>query len=322
MSDPLVSVVIATWNRRDTLRDTLNHFRDQSYPRIEMVVVDNGSVDGTAEMVEREFPAVRLVKLSENIGIAGYNRGMELAQGEIVVVVDNDSYLAPGGIERIVTKFRDGGPQLAVVSCEIVLAPQNVIYEWYQGAVDRDHPPQEGYKTHLFIGAGAGIRKSVLEEVGYYPEEFFMYMNEVDLCTRIIGAGYEIRYFPDVVALHEVAPGARSKARSRLLSFRNIVWYYWKHFPIYVALGRCLVRVPFDVFEMAVKGVGPRAIWGGLVETFGGLPSILRHRKPIPRRYVSEALGHRGEIANLIAYTREMLKRHSRLRARTSTPTP
>ncbi len=303
----MVSIVIATWNRKDVLRETLTHYQHQSYHNIEILVIDNGSSDDTVEMLKREFPSVRIITLDHNTGVKAYNVGMRSAKGEIIVVSDNDSYLEPTGVEKIVQRFQHGSPQLAVVACEIAYVPQRIIYEWYYHPVDKNSPKPDGYPAHLYIGAGAAIKRRVLEQVGYYPEDFFLYMNEVDLCTRIIGAGYEVRYFPDIVAFHKSSPVARSKGRTRLLSFRNIIWYYWKYFPIHIAFGRSLVRMPFDMIQLMIQHTNPFQVFAALGKTLWGLPGILKRRKPIPKQYVKEALGNKSEIANLYHSVRVML---------------
>ncbi len=306
----LVSVVIATWKRREELRKTLLEYGKQSYPHVEIIVVDNNSCDGTVELLGEEFPNVRLIRLSENTGVKAYNIGMQAAKGDILVISDNDSHLEPSGIEKIVQKFREGDEHLAVVACEVVYLPQNSVYHWYPLHVDAENPDPRGYPSHLFIGAGAAIRREVLERIGCYPEEFFLYMNEVDLCTRIIGAGYDVRYFPDIVTYHRWTEISRVKGRSRLLSFRNAIWYYWKYFPIHIALGRSLIRIPFEVLVLSVLGTNPLDLMSTLAEILGRIPRILRNRTPIPKKHVKRALGYQSEISNLYYFLRENFSRH------------
>jgi GT2 family glycosyltransferase len=309
----LVSVVIATWNRKDDLRESIEHYKQQSYKNVEIIVVDNNSTDGTIEMLEQNFPSVQLIKLSKNTGVVAYNIGMKAAKGEIIVVSDNDSYLEQTGIEKIIRKFDNGNTNLAVVACEIIYVPNNVIYHWYQHPVVRQQPKIEGYPAHLFIGAGAAIKKKVLEEVGYYPEEFFIYMNEVDLCTRILGAGYDIRYYPDVVSYHKFTQAARSRSRTKLLSFRNIIWYYWKNFPFHIALGRSLVRIPFEIIQLTINRTNLLSIVNTLFQIIKGFPAILKHRKPIPKQYIQRTLDNKSELGNLWHYSMEVIQRRRRM---------
>lgn len=312
---PLVSVVIATWNRGNDLRETLRKYSCQTYSNIEIIVVDNGSTDGTDKIVSSEFPGVRYVRLDENTGVKGYNIGMQASQGEIVVVSDNDSYLEETGVQKIVDAFHRMPENVGVISCEIIYVPGNQVYRWHTGEIGDGKAPN-GYPTYMFIGAGAAIKRSVLDKVGYYPEEFFLYMNEVDLCTRILGAGYDIRYFPDVKAYHKVSQVSKSKDMRMLLSFRNIIWYYWKYFPYPTAIGRSVLRTGIELVHLAVSGTKPRLIMSYTVETFAALPGIIRNRRPIPRKQVKRALGYRSEIAGYIEYVRDVLSRRSTKRTK------
>ncbi|HUI28811.1 MAG TPA: glycosyltransferase family 2 protein [Candidatus Acidoferrales bacterium] len=307
ISEPLVSVVIATWNRRDDLRETLKKYCEQTYRKVEIIVVDNGSTDGTDCMLAAEFPAIQYIRLETNTGVKAYNIGMQKALGEIIVVSDNDSYLEATGIQKIVDAFARLGDKVAAIACEVVYVPENKVYNWYR--FEHNTQDSEGYSAHMFIGAGAAIKKKVLEEVGYYPEEFFVYMNEVDLSTRIIGAGYDIRYFPNIVTYHNASTVSRSKGRIRLLSYRNIIWYYWKYFPFPIALGRCAIRVPVEIAQLLLTGTNPMWILSSTVETIKGIPGIIRNRKPIPKRFVKKALGYQTEIGNLASYYKEEVAR-------------
>ena len=92
MTLPLVSIVMLSWNRKNDVRVSLGHVFDADYPSLEVIVVDNHSSDGTVEMVKENFPAAIVVPLAENIGIAGWNKGFEIAKGEYILVLDDDSY--------------------------------------------------------------------------------------------------------------------------------------------------------------------------------------------------------------------------------------
>jgi hypothetical protein len=310
-SDILVSIVIATWNRKDDLKETLIHYLSQTYKNLEIIVVDNASNDDTNGMIKKDFPSIRLIELNENTGVKAYNIGMKSAKGEIIVVSDNDSFLENNGVEKIARIFQKSGSNLAVIALKIVHIPQNLDYKFLP--IDEKEPNPNGYESHLFIGAGAALKKEVLEKVGYYPEEFFMYMNEVDLCTRIIGAGYEIKYFPDIKAFHKSSTQARNKSKTLLLLMRNIIWYYWKYFPIHIALGRSLIRIPFDALFLLYKRVKISEIISTLLAALIRIPSILKNRQVIPRKYVKKALGYKSEFSNLYYFVKEALERRRKL---------
>ena len=97
---PLVTINILSYNRKDELRITLQKVFEQDYKNIEVVVVDNASTDGAPEMVEQDFPQVKLIRLKKNIGIAGWNEGFKAAKGEYVLVLDDDSYPLNNSIEN------------------------------------------------------------------------------------------------------------------------------------------------------------------------------------------------------------------------------
>ena len=102
---PLVSAVFLAYNRRDALRESVRRMtEDSGYPRdrLEVVVVDNASTDGTAAMVQAELPDVKLVRSAANIGAPAWNEGFAAAQGEYVLILDDDAYVDPGGLELAV----------------------------------------------------------------------------------------------------------------------------------------------------------------------------------------------------------------------------
>src|SRR3989338_5143691 len=105
MKNPLVSVVILTWNRKDDLIETITELRKSSYASIEVIVVDNGSEDGTPAVIKERFPDVVFVRLEKNTGIAGYNIGMKKARGDYVVLLDSDSFPERNAIERMLKIF-------------------------------------------------------------------------------------------------------------------------------------------------------------------------------------------------------------------------
>ena len=90
--NPLVSVVILTYNRMNELKNTLIKVFEQDYINIEIIVVDNASDDGTERMVKNDFPNIKYLKLVKNIGATGYNQGFEITSGKYVLVLDDDSY--------------------------------------------------------------------------------------------------------------------------------------------------------------------------------------------------------------------------------------
>lgn len=226
---PLVSLVILSWNRKDDVRESLQRIFESDYPCLEVIVSDNGSSDGTSDMVRREFPQVVLLESDRNIGIEAYNTGFKAARGEYVVILDDDSFPERTAVTRMVEKFR-ADPALGIVAFDV-----RNYYSYDRVAAipkhdDSDSSTTERYRMG-FNGAGAGVRQEVFRKAGYYSGEFFLYWNEQDLSLRAMDAGYGIRFFSDVVSYHKFSPTNRSSRRAPYYYCRNAFWLVWKNYP-------------------------------------------------------------------------------------------
>lgn len=286
-SAPLVSVVMINWNRKEILRQVLSKLRSQTYPNYEIIIADNGSADGATEMVEKEFPEVTLLKLGENLGIAGYNIAFENSSGEFIVILDNDSFLEEEGITKIVKKFQKY-PNLGALGCKVYYYYSGNIHHWHPTVRD-EQGPAEGFDAPLFNGCAAAARTSVLKEVGFYPEEFFLYENERDLCTRIINAGYDVKYFTDIVGFHMLSEEGRSSERLIFYATRNRIWYLWKYMPTGIALWKTFTISAFNIF-LAIKNMKIKVYLIPMFFALKGLPQVLKKRRPIKKEYLAKVL--------------------------------
>lgn len=232
----LVSVVMLSFNRKNDVAEGIRQLLSQDYKNLEIIIVDNASTDGTAEMLSEKFSQeqIKLIALPRNIGVAAYNLGFEKAAGEYIVVLDDDSFPAKNAIPRMVEEFRKND-QLAVVAFNIknYAAISNVsdASDSSNSSEPSDLSDKTGDYRMAFNGCGAGIRKNVLNRVGGYPEEFFLYWNEQDLAIRILATGYQIRSFTDITAYHKYSPANRESLRAPFYYTRNLYWLTWKYFP-------------------------------------------------------------------------------------------
>lgn len=236
MNSPLVSIVMLCWNRKDDVRESLSRIRESTYKNLEIIAVDNGSTDGTPEMIEAEYPEVRLMRMSENIGIAAYNAGFEQARGEYIVILDDDSFPEKHAIERMIRRF-EADPKLGVVAFDVRNYYSYDDIKYVDEITDIDTLAAHDRYYMSFNGAGAGVRADVFRQAGYYPAEFFLYNNELDTAYRIWNLGYAIRSFPDIVGYHKYSPVNRSSWRAPFYYTRNAFWVAWKHYPAGQALG-------------------------------------------------------------------------------------
>src|SRR5215469_536297 len=239
-----VSVVIVSFNTREVLRECLQTLeRETSEVAYETIVVDNASVDGSADMVEREFPRVRLIRSAVNLGFAAANnRGFAGARGRYVSQLNSDAFVHPGALDLAV-KHMDARPQVGLSGGRLVgrdgsLQPSRRKFpsplnealnltglaakyrrSRFFGRADRTWgDPLESGPADWVPGAFTLIRRQVLEQIGHLDERFFLYFDDVDLCRDVKAFGYAVWYFPDVVVTHVGGESARAVSNLRLSS--------------------------------------------------------------------------------------------------------
>lgn len=225
------TVVIPTLDARELLRDALASLERQT-AAAEVVVVDNASTDGTAEMVADEFPSVRLVRNEENLGFGrAVNRGVEEVENDVLALVNNDVVCEPDFVARICEPFSDARVGMVagvlvqadapdrIDSAGIEVDPtlRSFDYLW-----NRPLAELEGASDPLGpCGGAAAYRLAAFREVGGFDETFFAYWEDVDLALRLRLAGWECRLAPSGRALHRhgATLGASSPAARRLEAF-------------------------------------------------------------------------------------------------------
>ena len=261
---PDISVVVVSFNTRDLLRDCLVALRKESEGiATEVFVVDSASRDGSADMVEAEFPEVKLIRSSLNLGFAGANnKAFPLATGRYIVLLNSDAFLRPFALRRSID-YMDADAHIGLGGARLIgadfeglrpLARHQLIYRALGERMGREIHALTieafGRQDHTWAdqnvaadadwvpGAYSIIRRTVLEEVGYFDEQFFLYYEEVDLCRRIKKAGYVVRYWPDVVVVHLGGESSKtltnltmskSGAQLELWRMRSAFLYYRKH---------------------------------------------------------------------------------------------
>lgn len=189
-NNPLVTVNILSFNRKEELRNTLEKVYGQDYKNIEVIVVDNASNDGSTEMIDRDFPNVILIKMQKNIGIAGWNEGFKIAKGEYILVLDDDSYPHDNSLQR--------GVQILMNKSEIGI----VAYKVYNNRIEKSETEKFLDEPFFFVGCGALIKRGVIEEVGLFNEQYFIYLHELDYSARCYDIGFKIKYCSDSIVCH------------------------------------------------------------------------------------------------------------------------
>jgi GT2 family glycosyltransferase len=226
-----LSVVVLNWNGRSDLADCLRSLERQEDREIEVVVVDNGSSDGSPEMVERDFPSATLVRNGANLGFAeGCNRGIEASHGEWVAMLNNDAVAHPRWAAELRAAVLGGGPRLGLLQSRILFKQKpdrtnsTGILLFEDGrARDRDFDvparEEDAIEAIFCPTAGAALyRRAMLEEVrlpsGYFDRGFFIYTEDLDLGWRCRLAGWEAIYVPRSTVYHAMHASLSQRGRS------------------------------------------------------------------------------------------------------------
>jgi len=260
MANIRLSIIFLNYNRLDETRLTTERLLCLCGERheIEIIAIDNGSTDGTAEFL-RAQPRLHTILLPDNRGIAGYNEGFAQAQGEVLLVLDDDSCPEKAELFDRGLAYFDALPQLGILACAIVARDGRLQYSWHLPASGRAGP------SPFFIGCGFFIRRELMQVLGGYPGQFFLYQNEVDLSFRVRQAGYQIVFDPDCRVVHRGEPSQRPGWRRVFYPTRNTLWliraYYPQPLAAYMLLSRLLIG-----WVRAVQFRQFRAFWRGLRE--------------------------------------------------------
>lgn len=209
---PTVSVVIATYNRAPELRVALSRLMTQTAPPMEILVVDDGSHDGTDTMMRTEFPQVRYVRQPHNAGlILARNFGFVNTTGDYVLSVDDDSwFVEPDGLARCIAHL-ETHPDVAAVACNIETRDGLVYFP--KAAAPFDVP--------WYVGCGHLLRRSAVDAVGLYIPELYRQGEEKDRCLRLMGAGYRVVALPGVMVYHDKSEKGRKPGLERFYNHRN-----------------------------------------------------------------------------------------------------
>jgi GT2 family glycosyltransferase len=212
---PTASVIIVNMNGREDLERCLPAIMRQDYDNCEILLIDNASTDGSCEYVARAFPEVRIVRNDANLGYAGANNiGFQLARGEYLAVLNPDTEVRAGWLRELVLAL-DAHPEAGLATPKILMMDEpslvntcgnNITITGLTFCRGLDEPAESFERLEAVSavsGAAFVIRRSVLEAIGGFDEDFFMYFEETDLSLRAALAGFACLYVPTSVILHK-----------------------------------------------------------------------------------------------------------------------
>ena len=236
MADPRVAVVVLTYNRADDLSRTLT--RMLAVPeRPSIVVVDNGSSDGTPAVVAQRFPGVTLVRLAANAGAAGRNAGVARVDAPYVAFCDDDTWWAPDSLRRG-ADLLDAHPSLAVITARVLVGPGEredpTCTEMAASPLDRE-PGLPGAPILGFLAGASIVRRNAFLAVGGYEPRFFIGGEEALVAVDLVARGWGLAYVPELTVHHHPSPRREPRRRHGLV-VRNALWFAWLRRPLASAL--------------------------------------------------------------------------------------
>lgn len=267
MSAPDCSIVIVTYNGWELVRRCLQALESELRTGIDVVVVDNGSVDGVPEKVRSGFKWARVIETGQNLGFAGGNNvGIRQTSGEFILLLNSDANVRPGFVGNLLESTAVM-PRIGSVAAAMVFEsdPETVasagIDIYANGlAIDRSLGRTVGSLTDglRVFGASAGAamyRREALQDVGLFPDAFFMYLEDVDLAWRLRLRGWESVLSVGAVAEHaySASSGEGSRFKRHLLA-RNRIWCMTRCYPGWL-LRRCWWRM--FAYDLAVIASSP-----------------------------------------------------------------
>jgi GT2 family glycosyltransferase len=297
-----ITAIILSHQRRDAVETVLEKLED--LPVDEIVVYDNASTDGTGDMIRaRGDDTIQLIESKANVGFAGRNDAALIARGDLLLMLDDDAYPLPGTIERLAEAFEEN-PELAVAGGLVIELQQGSVvkkdeagtFDWFFRGGKSSDIPREGAPVFFFPEGACMIRRSAFAEVGGFFGSFFFAGSEADLTTRLLGRGWDVRYFPDA-PFHHMRASEGKLDQSVVLRYRvrNQIWYFYRHFPWYLALFRIPAYLIFDLIECSYRrttgawAAGARAAWTERHLVRGT-------RRPLARSVIRRAEMNRGRV--------------------------
>ncbi|GAB3212668.1 glycosyltransferase family 2 protein [Marinactinospora thermotolerans] len=274
---PRVTVVVATRDRHAELARTLDELARLD-PRPAVIVVDNASSDGTSALVRGEYPWARSIRVRDNLGCAARNIGVELAETPYVAFSDDDSWWAPGALERAADVF-DAHPSLGLLAASVVVGeeerPDPINALMAESPLPR-RAGTPGPEVLGFLACAAVVRRSAFLEVGGFSRLLFFSGEEALLAQDLAAAGWTSCHVADVRAHHHPS-AARPPASWRVrLDLRNRLLSAW--------LRRPVERATRETARLAHAATTDPDARGALADALRRLPGALRQRRRLPGR--------------------------------------
>jgi GT2 family glycosyltransferase len=297
----LVSVIIPNWNGKKFLPGCLDSLISQKYSHVEIIVVDNGSTDGSIELIEQKYPSVRSIHFSTNTGFSkAVNAGINSASGEFIALLNNDTVCDANFLSAAVDEL-NAHPEAGTCACKMVSYHDVSILDGASDGYRRGGlPGRIGYRERdqgqfdeprnvlAACGGAALYRRSMLDDIGLFDEDYFAYLEDVDIGLRAQLAGYKCCYTPNAIVQH-LGTGTTGSGYHPMvvrLSAQNNINTIVKDLPGYLILKFLPQIIYWQLYYLAVVTVrgGQTIAWlKGTLRALGMLPKMLSKRAQIQK---------------------------------------
>lgn len=260
-----VSIIIVNWNTKELLLGCLKSVYDTTIgSNIEVIVVDNGSHDGSSQAVKESFPPVKLIQNSENKGFAkANNQALSIAAGRYMLFLNSDALLTNGSLTALVN-FMNKIPEASIAACQYInrdgskqnsfdnfptLATEllnktllkTLFPQKYPSKKKEYHKPME---IDSVIGACMIVRKEAIKQVGMLDEDYFFFMEETDWCFRMHKAGWKIYHLPEIKVYHlQGQSKEKNPSKAWIEYYRSSYTFFKKHRSVFSYFTLRILRV-------------------------------------------------------------------------------
>jgi GT2 family glycosyltransferase len=292
------SIIIINWNGAQHLPVCLNALRAQTISNFEVVIADNASHDESLSLLARDYPEVKVVALSKNLGFTGGNNaGIRAARGEIIILLNNDTEVDAHWLEEVLTAF-ERHPEAGIVASKMKLFDRRDTFhtagDFYRldglpgnrgvWEIDRGQYDREEY-VFSACGGSAAYRRSMLDQIGLLDEDFFYSCEDIDLAWRAQLAGWKCVYAPKAIVYHKLSATGGGKTAS-FYDGRNFIYVIAKNYPssLWKKHRSTIIRKQWSLFTEALRawrGEAARARMRGMISGVFHLPQLLRKRRLI-----------------------------------------
>lgn len=280
MKKPEISIIVLSYNTKEItdkclveLKKSVKYFEEQTNKKIEVIVIDNASSDGSAEFIASKHPWVKLIKSDINLGFAKANNlGMKKAKGKHFLLLNSDAFVKRSSLLKA-WQYLQNNKGVDVLGCRLIYkdgkfqpsggylpTPFRTIslmlgidkLPIIKNLIGPIHPKSKHFfkkKNNLewVMGAFMFMRRQVFQKTGGFDEQFFMYTEEVEWCKRMQEKSFSLVYTPSFSVIHLGAASSSDKSAPILREAQGLIKYHQKHYPNFVYLIKVVIKIGFFV---------------------------------------------------------------------------